>query len=209
VTETQQWSVSGEYFENCNCDVVCPCEISPGGFLTARPDNGHCNVLLIFHVRDGKYGSVDLSGLNTVIAAHAPGVMGEGNWRAALYVDAKGSPEQQEALGAVFGGQAGGPPSAVSALISEVVGVKALPIEYRSEGTKRSVRVGDVIDANIQAVPAAIPDEVVIKLNANPLFPGQDWIQAYGTQTTYDDYDFHWDNTGKCADYAEFQWTAP
>jgi hypothetical protein len=209
VTETQQWSVSGEYFENCNCDVVCPCEISPGGFLTARPDNGHCNVLLIFHVRDGKYGSVDLSGLNTVIAAYAPGVMGEGNWRAALYVDAKGSPEQQEALGAVFGGQAGGPPSAVSALISEVVGVKALPIEYRSEGTKRSVRVGDVIDANIQAVPAAIPDEVVIKLNANPLFPGQDWIQAYGTQTTYDDYDFHWDNTGKCADYAEFQWTAP
>jgi hypothetical protein len=189
--------------------VVCPCEISPGGFLTARPDNGHCNVLLIFHVRDGKYGSVDLSGLNTVIAAHAPGVMGEGNWRAALYVDAKGSPEQQEALGAVFGGQAGGPPSAVSALISEVVGVKALPIEYRSEGTKRSVRVGDVIDANIQAVPAAIPDEVVIKLNANPLFPGQDWIQAYGTQTTYDDYDFHWDNTGKCADYAEFQWSAP
>jgi hypothetical protein len=209
MTETQRWSVKGEYFENCNCDVVCPCEISPGGFLTARPDNGHCDVLLIFHVSEGSYGSTDLSGLNAVLAAQAPGVMGEGNWKAALYVDSQGSQEQQQALGAVFSGQAGGPPSAVAALVSQVVGVKSLPIEYRNEGTKRSVRVGDVIDANIQAVPAAVPDAVVIKLNANPLFPGQDWVQAYGTQTTYNDYDFHWDNTGKCADYADFEWAGP
>jgi hypothetical protein len=209
VTETQQWSLKGEYFENCNCDVVCPCEISPGGFLTARPDNGFCNVVLIFHVNDGRFGETDLSGLNAILAAHAPGVMGEGNWSAALYLDAKGSPDQQQAMGAIFGGQAGGPLAGVAPLIGQVVGVKPVQIEYRSEGKKRSARIDGILDANIQAVPAAAPDAVVIKLNANPLFEGQDWIQAYGTQTTYNDYDFHWDNTGKCADYAEFQWTGP
>ncbi len=209
MTETQQWSLSGEYFENCNCDVVCPCEISPGGFLTAMPDNGDCNVVLVFHVNGGQYGNVDLSGLTAILAAHAPGVMGEGNWSAALYLDAKGSEEQQQALRAIFGGHAGGPPAVLTPLIGQVAGVKSLPIEYRNEGKQRSARMDGVLDANIQAVPAAVPDAVVIKLNANPLFPGQDWVQAYGTQTTYTDYDFQWDNTGKCADYAKFEWAGP
>jgi hypothetical protein len=209
VTETQQWFINGEYFENCNCDVVCPCEISPGGFLSARPDPGYCDVVLVFHVNDGKYGDTDLSGLNAILAIHTPGVMAEGNWTAALYLDAKGSPEQQQALGGIFGGQAGGPLGAVAPLIGQVLGAKSLPIEYRNEGKQRSARIDGVLDANIQAVPAAVPDAVVIKLNANPLFPGQDWVQAYGTQMTYRDYDFQWDNSGKCADYAQFQWTGP
>ena len=209
MTQASQWSVDGEYFENCNCDVVCPCEISPGGFLTARPDPGVCDVLLVFHINEGRYGDTDLSGLTAIMAAHAPGVMAEGNWIAALYLDAKGSPEQQEALGGIFGGQAGGPLAGVAPLIGQVVGVKSVSIDYRNEGTKRSARIDGVLDANIQAVPAAVPDAVVIKLNANPLFPGQDWVQAYGTQTTYRDYEFQWDNTGKCADYANFSWTGP
>src|SRR5437660_12007098 len=44
--DNPSWRVSGEYFENCSCDVVCPCEISPKGFLMADPDNGYCNVWL-------------------------------------------------------------------------------------------------------------------------------------------------------------------
>jgi hypothetical protein len=135
--------------------------------------------------------------------------MGEGNWSAALYLDAQASEDQQAALGAIFGGQAGGPPSALAPLIGQVVGVKSLPIEYRNEGKQRSARIDGVLDAHIQAVPAAVPDAVVIKLNANPLFPGQDWVQAYGTETTYSDFDFQWDNTGKCADYAQFEWAGP
>ncbi|MBV9281730.1 MAG: DUF1326 domain-containing protein [Chloroflexi bacterium] len=209
MADAQQWFVNGEYFENCNCDVVCPCEISPGGFLTARPDNGYCNVLLVFHVTEGKYGDLDLSGLNVILAAHAPGVMAEGKWSVAVYLDDQGSPDQQQALGAIFGGRAGGPLGALAPLIGQVVGVKSLPIEYRNEGKQRSARIDGVLEAHIQAVPAAVPDAVVIKLNANPLFPGQDWVQAYGTQTAYADFDFQWDNTGKCADYAEFRWAGP
>jgi hypothetical protein len=209
MAQASQWSISGEYFENCSCDVVCPCEISPGGFLTAMPDNGYCNVVLVFHVSEGRYGDIDLADRNVVMAARTTAPMAEGNWTAAVYLDERATGEQQEALGAIFGGAAGGPPSALAPLIGQNLGAKLVPIEYRNEGKKRSARIGSILDANIQAVPAAVPDAVVIKLNANPLFPGEDWVQAYGVQTTFSDHEFQWDLTGKCADYSLFRWSGP
>lgn len=209
MTEAQQWSLNGEYFENCSCDVVCPCEISPQGFLQAMPDNGYCNVFFLFHINEGRYGIVDLSGLNVIMAARAEGPMAQGNWTAAVYLDERASPEQQQALGTIFSGSAGGAPSALAPLIGQNLGAKTAPIEYRNEGRKRSARIPNILDATIQAVPAATPDAVVIKLNANPMFPGEDWVQAYGVQSSYTDFDFRWDNTGKCADYAQFHWTGP
>ena len=209
MTEAQHWSISGEYFENCSCDVVCPCEISPLGFLQANPDNGYCNVILVFHITEGTFGNTDLSDLNVIMAARAVGPMANGNWTAAVYLDERASEEQQQALGTIYGGAAGGPPSALAPLIGTQLGVKLVPIDYRNEGTKRSARIGGILDANIQAVPSPFEDKVVIKLNANPLFPGEDWVQAYGAQTTYTDHDFQWDNTGKCADYAVFRWAGP
>ena len=41
-----KWRLSGDYFENCNCDVVCPCLFSTAPPLTARPTQGECNVPL-------------------------------------------------------------------------------------------------------------------------------------------------------------------
>ena len=102
-----RWTIRGEYFENCNCDVVCPCEIGARGPMTARPDQGHCDVVLAFRVDDGRYGDVALGGLNVVAVFNTPGPMGEGNWRAAAYLDERASAQQQEALGAIFGGAAG------------------------------------------------------------------------------------------------------
>jgi hypothetical protein len=209
MTEATQWSLKGEYFESCSCDVVCPCEISPLGFMQAEPDNGYCNVVLVFHLNEGRYGEVDLSDLNVVMVARTTEVMAHGNWTAAAYLDERANGDQQQALGAIFGGAAGGPPSAIAPLIGNNLGAKLVPIEYRNEGKKRSVVIGGILDANIEAVPAAVPDAVVIKMNANPLFPGEEWVQAYGTQSTYTDHDFKWDNTGKCADYATFRWAGP
>ncbi len=33
-----QWQLSGDYFENCNCSVVCPCLISPNAAADLAPD---------------------------------------------------------------------------------------------------------------------------------------------------------------------------
>src|SRR5262245_61768415 len=71
---------SGDYFESCNCRVVCPCIVSRAPPLTAQPTEGVCNLALIFHIDKGSYGDVALDGLNVALAVHAPGPMGEGNW---------------------------------------------------------------------------------------------------------------------------------
>jgi hypothetical protein len=35
------WRLEGEYFENCNCKVVCPCEAS----MSFEEDNERCQVI--------------------------------------------------------------------------------------------------------------------------------------------------------------------
>src|SRR5579859_3460412 len=82
-----QWQLSGDYFENCSCSVVCPCLISKAAPLTSRPTEGVCNVPLIFHIDSGRYGAVTLDGLNVMVAIHTPGPMAEGNWSVAAYID--------------------------------------------------------------------------------------------------------------------------
>jgi hypothetical protein len=51
-----KWRLSGDYFENSNCDVVCPCLFSTVAPLTARPTQGECNVL-----NDGGWSPTDLT----------------------------------------------------------------------------------------------------------------------------------------------------
>ena len=60
------WHVEGTYFENCNCDMVCPCSTSG---LTAPADNERCNVALAFHVETGEVNGVDVGGHHAVTRA--------------------------------------------------------------------------------------------------------------------------------------------
>jgi len=74
-----QWRLTGEYFENCNCSVVCPCLVSTNAPLTARPTEGTCDVVLAFHIDRGSYDGTSLDGLNIALAVHSPGPMADGN----------------------------------------------------------------------------------------------------------------------------------
>jgi hypothetical protein len=133
-----QWQLSGDYFENCNCSVVCPCLVSKSAPLTSRPTEGECNVVLIFHIDGGRYDGTPLDGLNVVLAVHTPGPMAQGNWSVAAYIDQRADDKQTEALGAIFTGAAGGPMAHFAPLISKTLGVSKVPITYRIDGKKRS-----------------------------------------------------------------------
>jgi hypothetical protein len=78
--------------------------------------------------------------------------MSDGGWRLGVFIDADASDEQAEKLGAVFGGQLGGPMEALGPLIGENLGVERAPIEVREEGLMRSVRIGDAIDFELEDV---------------------------------------------------------
>lgn len=135
------WQLTGDYFENCNCDFICPCLFSAKPQLTSAPTQGACEVALAFHIDRGKYGDVAIDGLNAVVAIRTPGAMAEGNWSAAIYLDDRANDQQRDALQAIFSGASGGPVGAVAPLISNVLGVKSARINFGKEGLRRSVEI--------------------------------------------------------------------
>jgi hypothetical protein len=142
------WKLEGTYFETCSCEVVCPCTAS----LTLGADYDRCNVTLVFHVVDGDVEGTDVSGLTVAAVGDSPKVMSDGNWRLGVFIDDAATDEQAEKLGAVFGGQLGGPMEALAPLVSENLGVERAPIEVREDGLRHSVRIGDAIDFEIEDV---------------------------------------------------------
>src|SRR5262249_19012529 len=133
---TPTWKISGDYFEACSCDSVCPC---PTSGLAVRPTQESCDAGLVFHVERGSYGSTSLAGLSFAVLLHTPGPMISGNWTVGLIVDDKATPQQREALTAIGSGQSGGPMAAVGPLVGAFAGVEAKPIRIERSGMRRSV----------------------------------------------------------------------
>jgi hypothetical protein len=142
------WNLDGTYFETCSCDVICPCTAS----MSLGATHERCRVTLVFHVVDGNVDGTDVSGLTVAAVADTPKVMTEGNWRLGVIIDEAASDEQAEKLGAVFGGQLGGPMAAVGPLIGENLGLERAPIEVQEDGLRHSVRIGDAIDFEVEDV---------------------------------------------------------
>jgi hypothetical protein len=142
------WKLEGTYFETCSCEVVCPCTAS----LALGADYDRCRVTLVFNVTNGDVEGTDVSGLAVAAVADTPKVMTDGNWRLGVFIDADASDEQADKLGAVFGGQLGGPMEALGPLVGENLGVERAPIEVREDGLRHSVKIGDAIDFEIEDV---------------------------------------------------------
>jgi hypothetical protein len=201
------WHIKGEYFENCSCQVTCPCFVSSAGLLKARPTEGFCDVALAFHIDEGRYGDVDLAGLNVAIAANAPGIMGEGNWAAAAYLDQRATESQQQALGQIFTGAAGGIMAHLAPLITKHLGAKVVPITYTREGKSRSLSIPNVADVQVEAVPGADPAKEMVLENVSPFAPRV--AQAKATVGKFEDLGLKWDNTGKNGYYGAIDWSGP
>ena len=201
-----RWQIAGDYFENCNCDVVCPCLVSPNAPLTSKPTTGACEVAFGFHIDQGRYGGIPLDGLNVAMAVRTPGPMAEGNWSAALYLDERADEQQRPALQAIFTGSVGGPPAALAPLISTVLGVKAVPITFHKEGKRRSVEIPSVMHLAVQPLPSLDPEKEIWALNAHPFAP--QLAMAVGEEnSTWTDYGMRWDNSGKNGHYASINWS--
>jgi hypothetical protein len=78
--------------------------------------------------------------------------MTDGNWRLGMFVDEDATDEQVQKLGAVFGGQLGGPMEGIAPLVGEMLGVERAPIEIVEEGVRHSVRIGDAIDFEVEDI---------------------------------------------------------
>ena len=192
------WKIAGTYFESCNCEVACPC------IFLSPPTSGGCTLLVAWHIDQGRFGQIELDGLNTVLAVHSPGHMLEVKWKIALYVDERANQDQQNALTQIFSGQAGGHLASVVPLIGEVLGVKKASIEYRSEGKRRSLRVGNLADAEIEGVPGQDGGDVAIAGPPFTLVPGFPAVVAKSKRMRFSDYGLNWEVSNKNGFFSPF-----
>jgi hypothetical protein len=202
-----KWRLSGDYFENCNCDVVCPCLVSASPQLTARPTQGVCDVALVFHIDKGNYGDVALDGLNVAIIAHTPGPMADGNWTAAPYIDARADDRQTAALGAIFGGGQGGPMAAFAPLIATHLPAKKVPITYAIAGKSRSVEIPGVMSMGVSPLPTMHPAGEIWGAMGHPVAPDKLAFAVGKKGSTFTDHGMRWDNSGKNGHYAPINWS--
>jgi hypothetical protein len=198
------WKIEGTYFENCNCDWVCPCSVTS----FALPATGdRCNVILNYHVTSGQVDGVDVSGRSVSIVADAPKNMLEGNWRVGVIIDDKASKEQADKLAGVFSGQMGGPMAALSPLIGEVLGIEQQPIDYKDDGHRHTVRIGHDIAVDVEDFTAEGLSETT-KLSGVAHPSNSTLTIARPTSSRIKAFGMDFKNEGKSAFSAPFRWSA-
>jgi len=192
------WQVRGTYFEACNCKSICPCVV------LGAPTEGGCTVVIAWHVDSGRYGDLTLDNCNVVFLGATPGHMLETKWKVALYLDEDASPEQRQALGAIFSGQAGGPLAALAPLVGEVLGVKPAPIEFTAEGTKRRLRVGNLVAMDIAAIEGQEGKPVTVENVPFTPVPGFAAVAAKSEALSVHDHGFDLEISDRNGFYSPF-----
>lgn len=205
------WKIEGEYLENCNCEVLCPCLLGPRnarGGAQARPTEGHCDVPLVFRIDRGQYGAVDLGGTHAALLIYTPGAMGDGNWTLGAYVDERAAPPQRHALEQIFTGKVGGSLGAIGASVGRWLPTRVVPIEFGADGLRRWARIPGVLDVELEGIEGRkrgdaswidnVKHPVATRLAA-----------ARASRSSFTDHGFTWNNTGRNGHYAQFAWTGP
>jgi hypothetical protein len=195
---SDQWSLTGSYFESCNCDAACPC------VFLGPPTQGECTVLVAWHIDKGNFGDMRLDGLNVALAAYSPGHMLQAKWKVALYLDDRSTQDQRDALTRIFGGQAGGHLANLAPRMGELLGVKAVPIDYRAEGRRRSLSMRGVAKMEIEGIPGQNGGDVTLSGMPFCIVPGVPAVVAKSKRLSYRDRGLQWDITDKSGFYSPF-----
>ena len=167
------YHLEGRLLEVCNCKVLCPC------WIGEDPDHGTCDTIVAWRVDKGVVEGTDVSGLTIAAVAHVPGNILQGNWTAAIFVDAKASAAQEQALLKVYTGQAGGPVADLAKLIGTVVSVERADIRFDVQGGKGTLEIGSDYYAELEPYLGAtggqttLSDTVFSTVPGAPVFVGK------------------------------------
>src|ERR1700719_3695475 len=155
--QTQSWQVSGQYYETCSCDFVCPCV---PGQMAVKPSKGSCTFAMAFQIDRGRYGAVTLDGLGFIVLGLTPEAMGKGDWSVGLVADERASVEQRDAITAIASGAAGGPMAALSGLVGKFLGVESAPIGFDRNGMSWSVKASTFVEMAAEGAKGINPNAV-------------------------------------------------
>ena len=195
-----EWTIEGDYLETCNCDVACQC------IWMEQPDDGLCTVSLAWHIADGSYGDVDLSGLNAawLVNCEAGNPFDPGaTWPLVVLLDERASADQLEALEAVFAGQAGGIFGVAVETHADRVEVETGPFSFSRDDGEFALEIGDWV-AIEAAEQAGVLGEVG-RVSPHPFTKSLEMTTGKSTtaRVAYDD-EFTWDVSGNNSFLGDF-----
>ena len=160
------WKLEGQYFESCNCDLVCPC------IFLRPPTQGFCNAMVGWQIEKGYMDDVDLSGLNVGLWLYAPGLMTEGGWQVTLYIDERADAKQAEALQRIWGGTVGGHPAVIAGLVGEIKGVHSAKVDITYTDKQKTMNIGDYGEVKVNALEGAEGKHVLVENHPLAIAPG-------------------------------------
>ena len=91
--------------------------------------------------------------------------------------------------------------------MGQVLGVKAVPIEYRAAGKRRSISIPSLAAAEIEALKGQGDAEVTIA-NHPVAASGFPAVVAKSKHASCRDYTFNWEISGKNGFYSPFEYQA-
>jgi len=136
--------LEGTLLEACSCGVLCPC------WVGENPDLGECFAAIAWHYDKGRIGNIDVSGLTAVSITHIPGnILTPKSWRAVLFIDAKATDDQKNAIVGAIAGEYGGPLADLFQLVGKVEAVKTAPIRHDVEDGHGVLEIPGVLEAEM------------------------------------------------------------
>ncbi len=200
---SDQWRISGLYFENCNCRILCPC------LFLGDPSEGDCTTVSAWHIEKGSYTDNPLDGLNVVMVIYCQGNMGQGKWKVALYLDETANQLQKDALTRIYTGDVGGHPAVLASFVGEVLGIRSLPIEFQAQGKRRVLVIPDIVESEIEAIAGEDGAEVTFSNTPLCITPGQTSVVAKSKRLSFRDHGMQVDTSKRYGSYAPFSYQGP
>jgi hypothetical protein len=202
--ELAPWSLSGSYYEVCNCEAICPCR-RQGGRKGGAPSYETCDFALSWWIEDGRAGSLDLTGLKVVMAGRYVRDDPD-NWQVSLYLDEQASAQQCSALIALFLGRVGETKIATFPFAAWITGVHAtrsarIELDHSPNGQRievapyLTVRTREPVQQQ-ESVSCGIPGHQ---------FAGQE-IRAEVVR--YQDGPYDWEFRGRCGFASRFSYAS-
>jgi hypothetical protein len=196
------WTLRGELVLSCNCTVFCPCVLSLG---QAPPTEGYCQTWVGIRIDEGRFGEVDLTGVNVGLIMEIPGLMSRGNWTAGLFVDDRAPVQAVKALTRIFTGRAGGSTHLLSILVGKFLGVQQAPITYRTDGDTRIFSIDKIVDGAVTPVRGREKGEPVMVRNSE-YWIAPDITVAKADKSRLRAFGRNWNFAGRSAEICRIDW---
>ena len=194
------WKLEGKYFESCTCDLVCPC------IFLQPPTQGYCEAFVCWQIEKGHMDATDLSGLKVAAWLHAPGLLTDGGWKLALYIDKNANDNQADALKKLYGGEAGGHLAVIASLVGEVMGVHSANIEIDMGAKRKELRVEGVGSVKMDAVEGEDGGDVLVSNHPLAVAPGFPIVVHKSEKLEYSDHGKQWEQSGTVGLAAQFSY---